>query len=394
MTTTTIPAPIRGFQNMSVDRAFEHRFEQAFVAYLRYGHESAHHNWLVNVNNELRDQSAGTNTAGGFLVPPGFLNKLTVGIKRGSAMARACNVITTDSGGPLTWPTTDDTGNIGAILGENNPVPVQDVTFGGKTLGSFLYTSREVKASLQLIEDTGIDFESWLAVLLGRRIGRAVNAHLTNGTGGGTQPTGLVPSTAVGTSCVASYSTVRALYSSYGGTLYQVTRASNGQALDVGLLAAGGYANAAAQNNFCAGTVCTITKLYDQSPNHNDLTIAPVGAAGSSDVGARADALPVAVAGHKARRHSRDSQGWLSPIGRHGDGGQRPARVEVRRSQWHLRDERVLLRLRQRRDDVHRHRQGAHGRHHHLHLLRRPSVQRRRALGVRRVAVLPRAKGV
>ena len=103
-----------------------------------------------------------------------------------------------------------------------------------------------------------------------------------------------------GTPCVAAYSSVRAMYATYNGPLYQVTRASDGAASDIGLLAAGGYSNAAAQDSFCAGTVCTITKIYDQSSNHNDLTIAPVGDAGSSDVGARADALPVTVGGHKA----------------------------------------------------------------------------------------------
>ena len=101
-----------------------------------------------------------------------------------------------------------------------------------------------------------------------------------------------------GTSCVAAYSSVRALYSSYDGRLYQVVRTSDNATLDVGVLAAGGYANAAAQDSFCAGTTCTITKIYDQSPEHNDLTIAGAGAAGPANVGAVANALPVTVGGH------------------------------------------------------------------------------------------------
>lgn len=71
-----------------------------------------------------------------------------------------------------------------------------------------------------------------------------------------------------GTACVACYSTVRALYGRYGGPRYQVTRGSNGATADIGLLNAGGCANAAAQDGFCANTVCTITRVYDQSPNH------------------------------------------------------------------------------------------------------------------------------
>jgi electron transfer flavoprotein alpha subunit len=37
----------------------------------------------------------------------------------------------------------------------------------------------------------------------------------------------------------------------------------------------GGYADAAAQDAFCANTYCWISIIYDQSPKHNDLTQAP-----------------------------------------------------------------------------------------------------------------------
>ena len=80
---------------------------------------------------------------------------------------------------------------------------------------------------------------------------------------------------AAGTPCVAAHSTVRALYASYNGPLYQVKRASDGTTTNIGTLSAGGYANAAAQNSFCAGTTCTITEIFDQSPEHNNLTIGP-----------------------------------------------------------------------------------------------------------------------
>ena len=68
-----------------------------------------------------------------------------------------------------------------------------------------------------------------------------------------------------GTPCVAAYSTVRALYLGYHGPLYRVTRVSDGASTDIGVLSPGGYANAAAQTAFCAGTICTISRLYDQS---------------------------------------------------------------------------------------------------------------------------------
>lgn len=106
------------------------------------------------------------------------------------------------------------------------------------------------------------------------------------------------------TPCVAAFSTTRALYSAYTGPLYQVTRQSDKAQTQIGLLR-DGYANAGAQDTFCAKTSCTITKLYDQSPNHNDLTPAPPGGAARGpgpngyDVPAVANALAATVAGHK-----------------------------------------------------------------------------------------------
>jgi hypothetical protein len=94
------------------------------------------------------------------------------------------------------------------------------------------------------------------------------------------------------------------LYHAYTGPLYQVTRQSDKAHADIGLLP-DGYANAAAQDAFCAKAVCTITRLYDQSPNHNDLVPAPPGGAapgpgpGNYDIPSIAGALPATIAGHK-----------------------------------------------------------------------------------------------
>ncbi|MBA2391495.1 MAG: ricin-type beta-trefoil lectin domain protein [Ktedonobacteraceae bacterium] len=102
-----------------------------------------------------------------------------------------------------------------------------------------------------------------------------------------------------GTPCVAAHSTVRALFSAYSGSLYQVRRASDNATSNIGVLSAGGYANAAAQDSFCSGTTCVITIIYDQSGRGNNLTQAPGGgAAGGPDNLANASALPLTVGGH------------------------------------------------------------------------------------------------
>ncbi|MBS2966613.1 cellulose binding domain-containing protein [Actinocrinis puniceicyclus] len=125
---------------------------------------------------------------------------------------------------------------------------------------------------------------------------------------GTTPPPGQLPCdlyAAGGTPCISAHSTTRALYAAYSGPLYQVQRSSDHSYRDIGLLSAGGVVNASAQSSFCSGTSCTITKIYDQSPEHNDLPISPGGfwkgpGPNGSDIGANATALPITIGGHSA----------------------------------------------------------------------------------------------
>ncbi|MFZ0961388.1 MAG: arabinofuranosidase catalytic domain-containing protein [Terriglobia bacterium] len=118
---------------------------------------------------------------------------------------------------------------------------------------------------------------------------------------------------AAGAPCVAAHSTTRALYASYNGPLYRVLRQSDGKTLDIGVVQpvalpapdAGGYAKVAAQDAFCANTYCWITTIYDQSPQHNNLTQAPRGGFSGPAMGGFnnvpiADIAPVTIMGHKA----------------------------------------------------------------------------------------------
>jgi len=104
---------------------------------------------------------------------------------------------------------------------------------------------------------------------------------------------------ASGTPCVAAHSTTRALYVAYDGPLYRVARGDDRREHDIGPLVPGGVADSAAQDAFCAGTACVITRIYDQSPSHNDLTIEGRGGNGAADRGAVANALPVVVEGRR-----------------------------------------------------------------------------------------------
>jgi len=106
-----------------------------------------------------------------------------------------------------------------------------------------------------------------------------------------------------GTPCVTAHSTTRVLYSRYKGPLYRVERDSDGALLDI-CATRDGYADAAAQDAFCAETVCRITVIYDQSGLGNHLLPAPPGTFKGPDKGgfnnpSLADMAPALLNGHK-----------------------------------------------------------------------------------------------
>ena len=108
-----------------------------------------------------------------------------------------------------------------------------------------------------------------------------------------------------GTPCIAAYSTTRALYNAFSGSLYQVRRGSDNATTNIAPLSAGGVANAATQDSFCASTTCLIVQIYDQSGRNNHLTQAPPGGfkgpeSNGYDNLASATGAPVTLNGQKA----------------------------------------------------------------------------------------------
>ncbi|KAF4631117.1 hypothetical protein G7Y89_g7017 [Cudoniella acicularis] len=90
----------------------------------------------------------------------------------------------------------------------------------------------------------------------------------------------------------------------YTGPLYQVKRGSDSTTTTIAPIAAGGIANAATQDTFCAKTTCLISIIYDQSGRGNHLTQAPPGgfkgpAADGYDNLASAIGAPITINGQK-----------------------------------------------------------------------------------------------
>src|SRR3954454_13807176 len=93
----------------------------AFDAYLRGGIEELSPAMRAVLDYQKFNAAMGTTTGrdGGFTVPDGFYHDLISAERAYGGMLSASNILDTDSGNPLSIPTDDDTGNVGAILHEN-----------------------------------------------------------------------------------------------------------------------------------------------------------------------------------------------------------------------------------------------------------------------------------
>lgn len=191
----------------------DQKYAAAFVNYVTGGKDALdpEQRTLMRANFSKVSNAAGVGTgaAGGYLVPPEFRDIIVETMKWYGPMLSEAEVITTDSGATLPWPTNDDTANVGAILAENTAMTEQDVVLGTADIGAYMYTSRLVRASYQLMQDRP-DFPRWLARKLGERIGRIWNMHFTTGTGTA-QPLGLVAGATVGVIGSGSFATTGGL---------------------------------------------------------------------------------------------------------------------------------------------------------------------------------------
>lgn len=135
--------------------------------------------------------------AGGYLVANEFVRALEIAQVTFGGMLQVCDVIRTATGAEMAWPTSDDSANEGEIIGEDQDATALDPTFGQQIWRAFLYSSKVIKVSTSLLEDSAIDLAGELGRMIGERLGRIHNRHFTSGTGAN-QPRGIVTDAATG----------------------------------------------------------------------------------------------------------------------------------------------------------------------------------------------------
>jgi HK97 family phage major capsid protein len=184
--------PVRSDLHVNVAGDDETREDRAFERWLRSGGRE----WQPELA-EYRAQSEGTNSAGGYLVPQGFRNKLIERMKQFGGIANYAEVITTNEGNLLPYPTVDDTANVGEIVAEGGTFAAgADLVFGQRTLSAYKYMAGgagnvPLKVSWELLQDSSTNISDFVARKLGERIARLQAVHWATGTGTG-QPQGIV----------------------------------------------------------------------------------------------------------------------------------------------------------------------------------------------------------
>jgi HK97 family phage major capsid protein len=207
------PGTENGTKDTKEQRTAAHA--KAFRSYLQHGRDEmpAEERKLLT---EFRDMGTGggnalQGTGGGYFVPVGFVNEYEEAMKYfgpmlagdGTGRDGYPTILPTLSGQPLPYPTSNDTGVTGELIGEGVQVTSNDVTLGNVTFGAYKYSTKMVKVSMELLNDSAFDIESFLKQQFAIRVGRILNTHTTTGSGV-SQPNGIVTAAALGATAVGS----------------------------------------------------------------------------------------------------------------------------------------------------------------------------------------------
>jgi HK97 family phage major capsid protein len=166
-------------------------YGQAFRTFAIHGENGLAQEQRSLLQRERRDFST-TPGSGGYTIPQGFYNQLieTQRFVGGFVDPTAVTLYETDTGNPVPVPLEDDTANAAAIVAEATSLTTStDAAFTSLTLGAYMYRTL-ARVSLELLQDSAFDLESYLARKFGIRLARGYNAHATTGTNSG-QPQGL-----------------------------------------------------------------------------------------------------------------------------------------------------------------------------------------------------------
>lgn len=145
---------------------------------------------------DFRTLSKLTAGAGANTVPTSFYNRLVAHLIETAGLMRTNpTVLNTNSGETIQIPKTTAHSSA-AIVTEGATIAASDPAFGQLSLGTYKYGTL-MQVSRELLADSGVDLEGYLAMQAGRALGNQFGANLITGTGTG-QPRGVVVDATLG----------------------------------------------------------------------------------------------------------------------------------------------------------------------------------------------------
>ncbi len=154
--------------------------------------------------SEARALSVGTDGSGGYTVPDGFQANLVEAMLSYGGIYAAAELLPTDAGNDIPWPSANDTGNKGARIAENTQITTEaEPTFAQTLLQAYIYHSKIVRVPITLLQDSAFDIEAKLTEWLAVRLWRIINEECTTGTGS-SQPNGIVTASTSGKTAAAT----------------------------------------------------------------------------------------------------------------------------------------------------------------------------------------------
>lgn len=162
---------------------------------------------LDGSKKEFRDMGISTSSLGGYLVPQGYVYQLEEAMKWVGDMVNesVVTMLNTSTGNDMPFPTDNDTTNTGERVGEGQQVSEQDAAIGSVTFKAWKYSTKMIKLSIELVQDSAFDLPTYIRKKFGIRLGRILNSDFTNGLGSGSsQPNGVLTGATVGPTAVGS----------------------------------------------------------------------------------------------------------------------------------------------------------------------------------------------
>ena len=167
-----------------------------------------------------------------------------------SGILETADVIRTQTGDLMSWPTVNDTANRGRLVTESAASTPTDPTFGQVQWTAYKLGSDHILVPQELLDDNLVNLAQVIPTLLGERLGRGMNYYGTTGTGS-SQPTGIVTAS---TLCVTAASATAITYDEIINLEHSINRALRNRA-GVGYM-------------FSDATLLLLRKLKDADNNY------------------------------------------------------------------------------------------------------------------------------